>query len=78
LRIGLEQIPGDLTTIALEGADEEEPDHVATPGAWLQITSAKEGQARAKKAIKVGLKVANDGQGPLPTYYEPLDGNASG
>jgi hypothetical protein len=65
-QLGLEQIHWDLTTIALEGADEEEPDNAATPGEGIQITSAKEGHERAKQASKVGLHGANDGQGPIP------------
>jgi Domain of unknown function (DUF4277) len=77
-RIGLEQIHWDLTTISLEGAYEEEPDNAAPPGEGVQIKYAKAGQEHAKKAIKVGLNVANEGQGPLPIYDEPLDGNASG
>jgi hypothetical protein len=78
LRLGVEQMHGDLTTIALEGASEAAPDHAATPGAGGQSNSAQEGQAHAKKAITVGLKVANDGQGPRPSYDEPLAGQASG
>jgi hypothetical protein len=34
---GLEQMPWDLTTIAVEGAYEEEPDNAATPGEGMQI-----------------------------------------
>ena len=30
----------------------------------------------AFKAVKVGLNVANDGKGPVPIFYESLDGNA--
>lgn len=48
------------------------------PGDGRQITEARAGQARAKKVIKVGVKVANAGQGPLPLQDEPWDGNASG
>jgi transposase len=76
--IGLEHIHWDLTTIYLEGAYEEQQEKAATAVEGIQIKYAKEGQARAKKAIKVGLNVANDGEGPIPIYYEPLDGNASG
>ena len=76
--LGLEQIHWDLTTIYLEGAYEEDPDNAALPGEGMQVKYAREGQERAKKAIKVGLNVANDGHGPIPIYYEPLDGNASG
>ena len=32
----------------------------------------------AFKAVKVGLNVANDGKGPVPIFYESLDGNADG
>jgi transposase len=77
-QIGLEQIHWDLTTVYLEGAYEEEKDTAHPEREGLQIKYAKEGQGRAKKAIKVGLNVANDEQGPIPIYYEPLDGNASG
>jgi transposase len=77
-QIGMEQVHWDLTTIYFEGAYEEDQDKAATPAAGIPIRYAKEGNERAKKAIKVGLNVANDGQGPIPIYYEPLDGNASG
>jgi transposase len=76
--IGLKQLHWDLTTIYLEGAYEADPDNAAVPGEGLRIKYAREGHERAKKAIKVGLNVANDGEGPVPIYYEPLDGNASG
>jgi transposase len=77
-QIGLEQIHWDLTTVYLKGAYEEEEDVAPTEREGVHIKYAREGQERAKKAIKVGLNVANDGRGPLPIYYEPLDGNASG
>jgi Domain of unknown function (DUF4277) len=77
-RLGVEQLHWDLTTSSWEGAYEAAPDTVATPGEGGQSKDAQEGQAHAKKAIKVGLTVANDGQGPLPISDEPLDGNASG
>jgi hypothetical protein len=76
--IGLEQIHWDWTTIYLEGAYEEDPDNAALLGEGMQIKYARAGQERAKKAIKVGLNVAKDGQGPVPIDYEPLEGNASG
>jgi transposase len=76
--IGMDHIHWDLTTIYLEGAYEEPQAKAATAVEGMQIKYAKEGQQRAKKAIKVGLNVANDGEGPVPIYYEPLDGNASG
>ena len=44
----------------------------------MQIKDAKKGNERAKRAIKVGLHVANDGHGVLPIYDEPLDGITSG
>jgi Domain of unknown function (DUF4277) len=76
--IGLEHSHWDLTTIYLEGAYEEQQEKAATAVEGMQIKYAKEGQARATKAIQVGLNGANDGEGPLPIYYEALDGNASG
>lgn len=72
--IGLQHIHWDLTTVHFEG-DYENQDIEA-----IQIVYTKEhtNDHRLKKSIKVGLDVANDGKGPVPIFYEALDGNASG
>jgi uncharacterized protein DUF4277 len=77
-QVGLEQIHWALTIIYVEGADEAEQEDTSPSAERMKIAYAKEGNERAKKAIKVGLNVTNDGHGPIPIYYEPLDGNASG
>ena len=76
--LGVEHLPWDLTTLALEGADEEQQAKAATAVAGRQSTYAKAGQARAKTASKVGLHGAHDGEGPIPLYDEPWAGKASG
>lgn len=72
-QIGLEHLHWDLTSVHFEGAYEDQTD------AYVRITYTKSGKGKpAQKALKVGLNVANDGQGPVPLFYEPLDGNATG
>lgn len=73
-KIGLERIHWDLTTVHFEG--EYENQYPQT----VRITYAKDHPKdyRIKKGIKVGLDLANDGKGPIPVFYETLDGNSSG
>lgn len=79
LKIGLDVFHWDLTNIYFEGAYEEKEQKEATEHKeGIHIRYAKEGKENAKKAVKVGLDMANDGKGPVPVYYDPLDGNASG
>lgn len=72
--IGLQHIHWDLTTVHFEG-DYENQDAEA-----IQIVYTKDhpNDSSAKKSVKVGLDMANDGKGPVPIFYEALDGNASG
>lgn len=72
--IGLEHTHWDLTTVHFEGEYEnQDPDAI-------QIVYTKDNPKdhNVNKSIKVGLNVANDGKGPIPIFYEALDGNASG
>lgn len=72
-QIGLKPLHWDLTPVHFEGAYEGQTDE------FIRITYTKSGKGKpAQKALKVGLNVANDGQGPVPLFYEPLDGRATG
>lgn len=77
-KVGLDYFHWDLTDIYLEGAYEEKQEETTKHEQGIHIRYTKEGKENAKKAIKVGLDMANDGKGPVPVYYEALDGNASG
>lgn len=70
-QIGIERIHWDLTSFHFTGAyDNQTEEH-------LQISYTKSRPSdSAFKAVKVGLNVANDGKGPVPIFYESLDGNA--
>lgn len=73
-KIGLEHIHWDLTTIHFEGEYEnQQPEAIK-----IVYTKDHPKDYRVRKSIKVGLDVANDGKGPIPVFYEALDGNSSG
>ncbi len=70
-QIGMEQVHWDLTSFHFTGAYANQTE------AYIQISYTKSRPSdSAFKAVKVGLNVANDGQGPVPIFYEALDGNA--
>jgi transposase len=72
-RIGLEHLHWDLTTFHFEGDYENQDKN------YIRILYAKNKFSQeAKKSAKIGLNIANDGNGPVPVFYEPLDGNANG
>jgi len=69
--IGIEQIHWDFTSFHFTGASENQTEE------YIKISYTKSRPSdSAFKAVKVGLNVANDGKGPVPIFYEPLDGNA--
>jgi len=70
-QIGMEHIPWDLTSFHFTGAyDHQTEEHIQ-----LSYTKSRPSDS-AFKAVKIGLNVANDGKGPVPIFYEALDGNA--
>lgn len=75
-KIGLKHIHWDLTTVHFEGEYENQANQDQT----IRITYAKDhkNEGKIRKAIKVGIDMANDGRGPIPVFYEALDGNSSG
>ncbi len=69
--IGIEHLHWDLTSFHFTGAYDNQ-----TEG-YIKISYTKSRPSdSAFKAVKVGLNVANDGKGPVPIFYESLDGNA--
>jgi len=69
--IGIENIHWDLTSFHFTGAYDNQTEE------YIKINYTKGRPSdSAFKAVKVGLNVANDGKGPVPIFYEPLDGNA--
>lgn len=79
-KVGLEHLHWDLTTVHFEGEYETEQNQQNQYPEAIKIAYAKEHpkQLMLKKSIKVGLDVANDGKGPVPVFYEALNGNSSG
>lgn len=72
-QVGLDYLHWDLTTFYFEGDYENQNDD------YIKICYAKDKASQmAQKAAKVGLNVANDGKGPVPVFYESLNGNAQG
>lgn len=72
-QISLDKLHWDLTTVQMTG---EYPGEETDP---IRISYTKtHPQQPAQKSFKLGLDIANDGQGPVPIWYESLDGNASG
>jgi len=70
-QIGMERIHWDLTSFHFTGAyDNQTEEHIK-----ISYTKTRPSDS-AFKAVKVGLNVANDGKGPVPIFYEALDGNA--
>jgi len=71
-QIGIEYIHWDLTSFHFTGAyDNQTEEHIK-----INYTKSRPSDS-AFKAVKIGLDVANDGKGPVPIFYEPLDGNAN-
>ncbi|MDI6704338.1 MAG: DUF4277 domain-containing protein [bacterium] len=72
-QIGLEHIHWDLTSFYFEGDYENQEEQ------YIKIVYAKTKKSEmARKSAKIGINIANDGKGPVPIFYEPLDGNATG
>lgn len=70
-QIGVEHIHWDLTSFHFTGAYDNQTEE------YIKISYTKSRPSdSAFKAVKVGLNVANDGKGPVPIFYESLDGNA--
>jgi hypothetical protein len=70
-QIGIEHLHWDLTSFHFTGAYENQTEE------YIKISYTKSRPSdSAFKAVKLGLNVANDGKGPVPIFYEPLDGNA--
>ncbi len=70
-QIGMEHLHWDLTSFHFTGAYEHQTEE------YIKISYTKSRPSdSAFKAVKVGLNVANDGKGPVPIFYEALDGNA--
>lgn len=69
--IGIEHIHWDLTSFHFTGAYENQTEQ------YIKISYTKTRPSdSAFKAVKIGLNVASDGKGPVPVFYESLDGNA--
>lgn len=69
-QIGIENIHWDLTSFHFRGAYNNQ-----TEG-YIKISYTKSRPFEtAFKAVKVGLNIANDGKGPVPIFYDSLDGN---
>lgn len=70
-QIGMEHLHWDLTSFHFTGAYDHQTEEYIT----ISYTKSRPSDS-AFKAVKVGLNVANDGKGPVPIFYEALDGNA--
>ena len=70
-QLGIEHIHWDLTSFHFTGAYDNQTEE------YIKISYTKSRPSdSAFKAVKIGLNVANDGKGPVPIFYESLDGNA--
>jgi hypothetical protein len=78
--IGIEQIHWDLTSFHFTGAyDNQTEEYIKISYTKSRPSDSEFTSLQGKpafKAVKVGLNVANDGKGPVPIFYESLDGNA--
>ena len=70
-QLGIEHIHWDLTSFHFTGAYDNQTEESIK----ISYTKSRPSDS-AFKAVKIGLNVANDGKGPVPIFYESLDGNA--